>query len=421
MPKVTRKIGLSLGADICWPLCYEEIVRRIDPKFRIGGDEIRFEVERVTIEPFRLRSPKRYDLVMDRLTHWYRTSREWIKKIIVMDGVYVFNNPWTFQSMEKQTTYCAMMRLGMPVPETWLVPPKEYEANTDLEPTLERYARLFDLEEIGKRIGYPLYMKPYDGGAWKGVSRVADVEGLKQAYEESGRNIMHLQKAIEPWDVFVRCIGVGPQTRILRYDPSAPLHDRYVVGDANLPEEDLSVIRDTTLTINSFFGWDFNSCEALRGTDDRIWHPIDYANACPDSQITSLHYHFAWLVVAKVRWSLFCAATRRKMRLSQDWEPFFDVAAMDAPYREKLSRYAALANESFDTARFEEFCAEHLGNLDEVAWEFFGSDYARDAIRQKVQVMYPEHEWDAFTDLFWSRVQAWREQEAEPARQERDT
>jgi len=27
---VTRRIGLSLGADLCWPLCYEELVRRAD-------------------------------------------------------------------------------------------------------------------------------------------------------------------------------------------------------------------------------------------------------------------------------------------------------------------------------------------------------------------------------------------------------
>ncbi len=73
---------------------------------------MRFEVERVTIEPFDLQQPCKYDLVVDRLTHWYHTSREWIKKSILMNDLYVFNNPWSVQSNEKHTTYCAMMALG---------------------------------------------------------------------------------------------------------------------------------------------------------------------------------------------------------------------------------------------------------------------------------------------------------------------
>ncbi|HWU88544.1 MAG TPA: hypothetical protein VN253_14780, partial [Kofleriaceae bacterium] len=124
MGTVTRRIGLSLGADICWPICYEELVKRLDLSIPHEGDQVGIEVERVTIEPFDLRQPCKYDLVIDRLTHWYHTSREWIKKAILMDGLYVFNNPWSVQSMEKQTTYCAMMALGMPIPDTWLVPPK---------------------------------------------------------------------------------------------------------------------------------------------------------------------------------------------------------------------------------------------------------------------------------------------------------
>ena len=98
-----------------------------------------------------------------------------------MDGTYVFNNPWSVQSMEKQTTYCAMMDLGMPVPDTWLVPPKEYEESPDLQPTLERYAKLFDLGTIGKQLGYPLFMKPYDGGGWVGVNKVDDERGAERA------------------------------------------------------------------------------------------------------------------------------------------------------------------------------------------------------------------------------------------------
>ena len=99
----------------------------------------------MTIEPFDLRQPVKYDLVIDRLTHWYSISREWIKKAIVLNDLYVYNNPWSIQSNEKHTSYAAMMRLGLPVPDTWMLPAKAYEHADDLEPTLRQYARLFSL------------------------------------------------------------------------------------------------------------------------------------------------------------------------------------------------------------------------------------------------------------------------------------
>ncbi len=406
MPTVTRRIGLSLGADICWPICYEEILKRLDLAIPLGRDVVRFEVERVTIEPFDLRQPCRYDLVIDRLTHWYHTSREWIKKAVLLDDLYVFNNPWSVQSMEKHTSYCAMMRLGMPIPDTWMVPPKDYEQKPDLRPTLERYARLFDLGAIGQTLGYPFYMKPYDGGGWVGVSRIENEATLRAAYEQSGRAVMHLQRSVEPWDLFVRCVGLGPQTRIVRYDPGAPLHDRYTADADFLDPDDDAFMRDITLTINSFFGWDFNSCEALRSNG--TWHPIDFANPCPDSQVTSLHRHFPWLVMANVRWSVFCAATKRKMRRSLDWDPFYEVAAKDLPLREKIAAYARIARERFEAERFEEFCAQHLPHLDQVAWEFFGTEVAKDAVRKKVEALFPAREVEEFTELFFDRIQAWR-------------
>ena len=410
---ITRRIGLSLGADLCWPLCYEEIVRRLDLSVPRGDDTIRFEVERVTIEPYDLRQPTRFDVILDRVTHWYGTSREWIKKALLMDGVYVLNNPWTLQSMEKQTTYCAMMRLGLPVPDTWMVPPKEYEESQDLQPTLERYARLFDLGEVGGALGYPMYMKPYDGGAWKGVSRIDGEQQLRDAYESSGRLLMHLQRSVEGFDWFARCIGVGPQLNIVKYDPGAALHERYGVGTDGLSEEDIRVLHDMTLTINTFFGWDFNSCEGLR--QGGVWHPIDFANACPDSQVTSLHYHFPWLVRAKVRWSLFCAATKRPMRLNPDWQPFFDLSDRleGKPLPERLRAFGDLARERLDAEAFETFCEAHLGDLDRVVIEYFESDHARDAIRQKVAALFPAHEVDEFTEHFWGRIQLWREHEQE--------
>ncbi len=408
-----KRIGLSLGADICWPRCFEGILERWDPTLKVAGRDVRFEVDRVVIEPFDLRTPTRYNVVLDRLTHWYANTREWIKKGVLMDDLYVLNNPWSVQSMEKQTSYCAMMRLGMPIPDTWLVPPKEYESTPDLQPTLERYARYFDLEELGEKVGYPHFMKPYDGGGWVGVNKIDNVEELKTAYDESGKFVMHLQKGVLPHDHFVRCVGIGPDIRMVEYDPAAPLHERYTKEYNHLSKADMEHLRQITLTINAFFGWDFNSCESLR--QDGVWHPIDFANPCPDSQVTSLHQHFPWLVLGKLRWALFVAATGRKFKNNLDWNPYFEIADGPGTFADKLPQYAAIADEHFETARFQEFCAEHLGPLDEVAWEFFGTAAAKDAVHEKVAALFPEHEVEEFTEHFWGSIQSWRHETAHAA------
>jgi hypothetical protein len=118
------------------------------------------------------------------------------------------------------------------------------------------------------------------------------------------------------------------------------------------------------------------------------------------------------LIAANLRWSLFCAATERPMRPNLDWQPYFDIADTDAPYEEKLKGYAAIARERLQTDAFEAFCAEHLADLDQVLWDFFGTDTAHDAVRLKVAAMYPDHEVEEYTEKFWSRIQLWREDEA---------
>lgn len=409
MAEVTKNIGLSLGADICWPACYEGLMRRLDLRLPIGDDLVRLAVERVTVEPFDLRQPCRYDVVIDRLTHWFHTSREWIKKAVILDGLYVLNNPWTVQSMEKLTTYAAMIRLGMPIPETWLVPPQVPPSHADANVTVAAYGKPFDLAEIGHELGYPLYMKPYDGGGWVGVNRIGNEHELREAYRQSGQSVMHLQASVEGFDRFVRCIGLGPQVHIVNYDPSAPLHGRYKVDFFFVDGDEWELLTDTTLAINAFFGWEFNSCEALR--KDGVFHPIDFANACPDFQVTSLHYHFPIMVKNMIAWSTFCAATGRKMRQNVDWEPFYAIARQDLPYRERLAGYARIARERMQADAFEEFKAKHLGHLDEVAWEFFATDEAKQAVRAKVAALYPAHEIEQFTEHFWGLIQFWRKTE----------
>jgi hypothetical protein len=100
------------------------------------------------------------------------------------------------------------------------------------------------------------------------------------------------------------------------------------------------------------------------------------------------------------------------MRINLDWQPFFDVAERELPYRERIAAYAGIARARFESERFEEFCDRHLPHLDEVAWKYFGDDRARAAVRRKVEALFPEHEWDQFTEHFWQAIQTWRAEDA---------
>jgi hypothetical protein len=392
-------------------------MEKLDLAIPHEGDTVRFAVDRVTVEPFDLRYKPSYDLVLDRLTHWHNTTREWVKKITLMDGVYVLNNPWAIQSVEKHTSYCAMIRLGMPIPETWMIPPKEPRSDTwvvsqsDMEATVRRSHKLFDLGAVGRAVGYPAFLKPYDGGGWVGVRRVTDDAQLQDAYDQSGDRVHHLQASVNDWDLFTRCIGVGPQVNMVRYNPDAPLHARYEVDFHFLDSEEWVRATRIARTINAFFNWDFNSCELLRSGG--VLHPIDFANACPDSQVTSLHYHFPWLVKALVKWSVFCATTGRPMRLDTNWQRFFDAHDPDATFDENLEAYDEIAREHFEVDAFNAFCAEHLTALDAIALDYFRSDAFYDVVEAKVRALFPPHEIRQFTDHFFGMVQFWCRTEAD--------
>jgi hypothetical protein len=228
--ETTHLIGLLLGTEEDWPTAFESITRRLGPVADGSNNIHHYDVERVTVEPFDLRSKPRYDLVIDRLAYWYYVPREWLKKVALMDDLYLLNSPFTFQSMEKHAAYCAMIRLGLKVPETVLVPYKNPPEHAKYAYTAARYNQPFDLDVIAERIGYPMFMKPYDGGAWVGVSQIRDQAELHRAYDESGQRLMHLQKAVDGYDVFARSLSIGAETMVMNFDPDQPMHARYSVS-----------------------------------------------------------------------------------------------------------------------------------------------------------------------------------------------
>ena len=398
-------IGLLLGTEDDWPTAFEEILRRLGPVPGPDGALHSFDTERMTIEPFSLRDRARQELVIDRLAYWYYHPREWLKKAALMDGVYLLNSPFTFQSMEKHAAYCAMIRLGLKVPETVLVPYKNPLDNARYAYTSAQYNRPFDLDAIAGRIGYPLFMKPFDGGGWRGVSRISNPAELHAAYDASGQMLMHLQKAVD-YDVFARSLSIGAETMVMKFQPDQPMHYRYAVEHNFLSPQVGDEVVTISRLVNAFFRWEFNSCETLVFGDEV--YPIDYANACPDVALTSLHYYFPWAIKALVKWCVFTLVTNRPTQLDLDTGRYFAVA--DAPglsYAEKLGRYRELADAYFDSARYDDFWAGQQARLDEIVLDWVaGPDFDRLLVRT-VQSVYPGHEQERFTAHLRGLLDLW--------------
>jgi hypothetical protein len=397
-------IGLLLGAEKDWPRAFETVLGMVGP-IKDGGTVHTLSSERLTIEPFRLDDPVRTPLVIDRLAHWYYHPREWLKKAALVNGTYLLNSPFTFQSMEKHSAYCAMVRLGLKVPPTTLVPYKNPIDNVRWAYTAEQYNQPFDLGQIADELGYPLYMKPFDGGGWRGVSRINDRADLNRSYDESGEMLMHLQATVD-YEHFARALSIGPETMVMDFRPDQPMHNRYAVSHDFLSESAGRQTAAISRIVNAFFRWEFNSAEMLV-TGDEVY-PIDYANACPDVAVTSLHYYFPWAITALVRWSTFCVVTGRRSAVDLQTSRYFAIADdPDRTYDEKLDAYLALADEYLESDRYWEWCAKHLPHLEEQVHDWVASDEFDRLLRDTVAATYPPHEHEQFMDHFRGLIGLW--------------
>jgi hypothetical protein len=308
--------------------------------------------------------------------------------------------------MEKHAAYCAMMRLGLKVPQTVLIPQKNPPENARFQYTAAKYNRPFDLPAIAREIGYPLFMKPYDGGQWVGVSRIRNKRELMQAYDDSGQRLMHLQASVENYDVFARSLSIGPETMVMRFRPDLPMHERYEVAHKFLSPQTGEEVLTISRLINAFFRWEFNSCECLiRGEEV---HPIDYANASPDVALTSLHYYFPWAIKTLLKWSTFCLVSGRTPRLDLDTRRYYEISDRDdLSYEAKLAAYRKLADEYFEADRYHDFCASRLAHVDAMVLDWVDSPDFDRLLVDTARATYPAHEQERFIAHLRGLVAQW--------------
>jgi hypothetical protein len=153
-------------------------------------------------------------------------------------------------------------------------------------------------QQIFDYVGFPAFLKPYSGGGWKHVYHVHSPEEFFHHYNQTGDLCMTLQHGVV-FEEYYRCYVVGQEkVHIMKYDPRAPFHERYVKGNPAPSSVALKErIEKDALTLCRALGYDLNTVEfAVEGG---VPYAIDFLNPAPDAEITSVgQKNFDWIVQA---------------------------------------------------------------------------------------------------------------------------
>ncbi len=234
-----------------------------------------------------------YSVIVDRISHDIPFYRGFLKNA-ALTGTVVINNPFWWSADDKFFNYALATKLGVAIPPTVLLPHKQHPPNT----TDQSHRNLMyplNWEEIFAYVGFPAFLKPFDGGGWKDVYKCDTPEEFFDAYDKSRDLCMTLQRGVNFKEYF-RCYVVGQEhVHIMQYDPRRPHHERYVKNAPPVDPKLLDRVRKDALTLCRALGYDLNTVEfAVEGG---VPYAIDFMNPAPDADRHSVgEENFRWIV-----------------------------------------------------------------------------------------------------------------------------
>jgi len=284
-----KRVGILVGREQTFP---ESIINSINER---GQGEV--VAEMVKIGGISMEEEKRYDVIIDRISHEVPFYRATLKRF-ALEGTYIINNPFWWSADDKFFNFALAHKIGVAIPKTVLLPQESYIKDITSE-SLRNLEFPIDWEGIVNYVGFPAFLKPHDGGGWKNVSKIWNLEQLWHEYNQSGTLCMTLQEGIE-YDQFVRCYCVGKEkVLIMPYDPSKPYLSgmQYVNVDDYLSPELHARVEQDVKTICEALGYDLNTVEfAIK---DGIPYAIDFMNPAPDAELASVgEANHRWIVEA---------------------------------------------------------------------------------------------------------------------------
>jgi hypothetical protein len=303
-----KRIGVLFGMENTFPPALVE---------RINGFEMPdLTAEFVQLGAVRMAEPSRYAVIVDRISHDVPFYRSYLKNA-ALDGAYIINNPFWWSADDKFFNYALATRLGVAIPRTVILPHKEHPPGTT-DRSMRNLQYPLNWKEVFEYVGFPAFLKPFDGGGWRDVHKVSSPDEFFRAYDQTRTLCMTLQAAVDFTEYF-RCYVVGQEdVHIMPYDPRQPFHERYVKHPPAYDPALLARVEHDAALLCRALGYDLNTVEFA--VEDGTPYAIDFMNPAPDADLHSVgRTNFDW-IVNKVAELAVRKATQAREPVSYRWD-----------------------------------------------------------------------------------------------------
>jgi hypothetical protein len=293
-----KRIGVLFGMENTFP---GALVERING-LGVSGVEGEF----VKAGAVKMAEPSRYAVIVDRISHDVPFYRAYLKNA-ALDGAYIINNPFWWSADDKFFNYSLATKLGVAIPRTAILPHKEHPPGTT-DRSMRNLEYPLNWQGVFEYVGFPAFLKPFDGGGWRDVHKVTSRDDFFKAYDQTRTLCMTLQAAVNFTEYF-RCYVVGQEkVHIMPYDPRQPFHQRYVKHPPAYDRALLDRIELDARTLCRALGYDLNTVEFA--VEDGIPYAIDFMNPAPDADLHSVGAaNFEWIVNAVAELAIHKATT----------------------------------------------------------------------------------------------------------------
>src|ERR1035437_1722444 len=168
-----KKIGILFGQENTFPQAF---VERVNSKKESG-----IKAEFVKIDKVIQGEASGYDVIIDRISQDVPFYRGYLKNA-ALSGATVINNPFWWSADDKFFNFALGTKLGVAIPQTVLLPHKQHPPGTT-ERSMRNLQYPMPWDSIFSYVGFPAFLKPFDGGGWKDVYKVNSPEEFFNAYD----------------------------------------------------------------------------------------------------------------------------------------------------------------------------------------------------------------------------------------------